>query len=297
MDRPCSGEPPVSEPGLLLDGKIAYVPGVTVIPPASHGGPEWNELHPDDFCPRQHAPSIVCIHSTGGLWPQRVLEVACKGGHAREVLEMWSGQDRRGGEREHSGASLVVDFDGVVYCAGDIVRDAAYHARAINQGAVGIEMCTYPDGSITRATLHATALLVSALTWSGTGTGLLAIPAQMPRGPYKNAPLRRLEAPNGVETDGAGLVGVIGHRDQTAQRGFGDPGGAIWVELFDLGFEMVDYDGYEDHKLGEFRQAALNAIDAKAGNTNRPLVVDGIVGPASLATAGRLGFTRWRDVA
>jgi hypothetical protein len=210
---------------------------------------------------------------------------------------MWSGADGGGGGRVHSGAPLVVDFDGVVYCAGDIVRGAAYHARAINGRAVGIEMCTYPNGGITRATLHATALLVAALTHSGMpGAGLLAIPAQMPRGPYSNAPLRRLEVA-GVESDGAGLVGVIGHRDQTAQRGFGDPGNAIWAELAALGFEGVDYDGGEDLELGRARQAALNARDAKAGATFRPLVVDGVVGPASLAAMRRHGFARWRDVA
>lgn len=282
--------------GLLLDGKLVDVPGVTVIPPATHGGPAWNRLDPGDYMARQHTPSIVCLHSTGGNWPQDVIEDARPGGHAREVLEMWSGADHRGGEREHSAASLVVDFDGVVYSASDIVRTAAYHARAINGRAAGIEMCTFHDGSITRATLHATALITAALTYSGMpGSGLLAIPAQMPRGPYGNAPLRRLEVA-GVGTDGAGLPGVIGHRDQTENRGYGDPGEKIWRELSDLGFEPVSYDDLEDLILGKQRQAALNALDARLGNTTRPLVVDGVCGPASLTAMYRLGFRRWRDV-
>lgn len=282
---------------MLLDGRLVNRPGITVVPPASHGGPAWNRLDPGDYMTRQHAPSIICLHTTGGLWPQPIVEAQREGGHAREVLEMWSGADRRGGERDHSAAPLVVDFDGTIYCAADIVRTAAYHARAINGRAVGIEMCTYPDGSITRATLHATALLVAALTHSGPpGSGLLPIPAQMPRGPYRNAPLRRLEI-GSVGSDGHGLTGVIGHRDQTMQRGYGDPGDEIWRELSALGFEGVDYDGSEDLELGTHRQASLNAMDAKAGNANRPLVVDGIVGPASLAAMTRLGFGRWRDVA
>jgi hypothetical protein len=57
-----------------------------------------------------------------------------------------------------------------------------------------------------------------------------------------------------------------------------------------------DYDGGEDLEVRKRRQAALNAADARAGNTYRPLVVDGIVGPASLAAARRLRFARWRDV-
>lgn len=286
----------MTQPGLLLGGQLVAAPGVTVIPPSYRGGPLWNYLGPDDYCARMSTPSIVCLHTTGGNWPQSVIEDDRKGGHAREVVEMWSGQDRRGGDHEHSGASLVVDLDGVVYCAGDLLRTAAYHARAINQRAVGIEMCTYPDGSITRATLHATAMLVAALTHSGLpGSGLLPIPAQIPRAPYRNAPLRRLEI-GGVQSDGSGFAGVIGHRDQTAQRGRGDPGDAIWEELTALGFEPIDYDSREDIDIGKWRQASLNATDAKAGNTNRPLVVDGIVGPESLAAMTRLGFKRWRDV-
>jgi len=283
--------------GLLLDGRLVATPGVTVIPPASHGGPAWNRLHPGDFTTRMLPVSAIVLHTTGGHWPQPVMPGAGKPGHARQILEMWSGADRGGGDKVHSAAQCVVDFDGTVYCAADFLRDAAFHAQLINGRALGIEMCTLPNGSIYEATLEATAALVALLTWSGApGAGLLAIPAQMPRGPYRNQPLRRLETPAGVQSDGRGVVGVIGHRDQTGRRGRGDPGDALSQRLAALGFEGVDYDGGEDLELGRARQARLNELDAKAGNTFRPLVVDGIVGPASLSTARRLGFARWRDV-
>lgn len=282
--------------GLLLNGQLVAVPGVTVVPPDNHGGPAWNRLGVDDYAARRVAPSIIVIHTTGGHWPQPIRAARGEPGHARQILEMWSGADHGGGERVHSGAPLVVDYDGTVYCAADIARTAAHHAQLVNQRAVGIEMCTYPDGSITDATLDACAGLVAELTHSGICAGLLAIPAQMPRGPYRGQPLRRLEV-GGVQTAGSGLVGVIGHRDQTGRRGCGDPGDAIWRRLAALGFEGLDYDGGEDLELGRARQAALNARDANAGCTLRPLVVDGIVGPASLAAMRRLGFARWRDVA
>ena len=64
-----------------------------------------------------------------------------------------------------------------------------------------------------------------------------------------------------------------------------------------LGFDGLDYDGGEDRRIGMVRQQALNTRDAKAGNTIRPIVVDGIVGPANLATMRRQGFELWRDVA
>jgi hypothetical protein len=82
---------------------------------------------------------------------------------------------------------------------------------------------------------------------------------------------------------------VIGHRDQTARRERGDPGDAIWTALAALGLEGVDYDGGEDLELGRARQAVLVARGER-------IIVDGLVGPVSLAAARRQGFTRWRDV-
>ncbi len=276
--------------GLLLAGQLVATPGVTVIPPAAFGGPSWNQLHPDDYVARQVPVSLITLHTTGGRDPQPIRPGKGRPGHARQILEMWSGADHRGGELVHSGAPLLVDYDGTAYCAADLVRTAAHHAQRINQRAVGIEMCTLPDGSIYEATLDAAARLVALLTWSGApGAGLVAIPAQMPRGPYCGRPLLRLELA-GVQTDGRVVVGVIGHRDQTARRGRGDPGDAIWSRLAALGFEGVDYDGGEDLEVGKQRQAALNARGER-------LVIDGIVGPASLAAAQRQGFARWRDVA
>jgi hypothetical protein len=155
------------------------------------------------------------------------------------------------------------------------------------------------DGGIYEATLLATTLLVQALTWSGGGPGLFPIPAQMPRGPYRGRPLRRMESGSGGDrrnTGGIGCVGVFGHRENTAMRGRGDPGDGIFTRLATVGFETHDYDSGEDLELGRQRQLVLNDADAKAGLTFRPLVVDGVCGPASLAAMQRHGYRRWGDV-
>jgi len=89
---------------------------------------------------------------------------------------------------------------------------------------------------------------------------------------------------------------VIGHRNQTARRGVGDPGDAIWQRIAALGFEGVDYDAGEDIEVGKRRQLALNALDVKAGLTWRPLAIDGVCGGQSLAAMTRHGIRRWRDV-
>lgn len=55
------------------------------------------------------------------------------------------------------------------------------------------------------------------------------------------------------------------------------------------GFEALDYDRQHDLVLGKARQRALNA-------RGEHLVVDGLVGAASIAAARRHGYARWRDV-
>ena len=187
---------------------------------------------------------------------------------------------------------LVVDgWD--VACLCDIGTTQAYHAEGSNPWSVGIEMYQEADGGVHDATIAATAALIQALC------GELGIAEQMPRGPYRNAPLRRMETGSGStrrQLGGPDVVGVLGHRDNTSERGRGDPGDEIWTRLAALGYEGLDYDGGEDIELGKRRQLALNAADAKAGNTWSPLVIDGVAGPASIAAMRRHGLHRWRDV-
>lgn len=281
--------------GLLIGNKLVDVPGLNIIPPASHGGPPWALLGPDDhrMRPTQWVRQIM-LHSTTGNWPQPVKPGAGKPGHAQQVAEMWSGQDRDGGEKVHSGAHIIVDYDGSIACLCDLQYHMAYHAEASNPWSIGIEMSTYADGSIQDATLSSTARLVAALTWSGQPEcGLFSIPFQGPRGPYRNRPLRSMETGTGANRHQVGgplIVGVVGHRDNTSNRGYGDPGNEIWTRLLALGMEGVDYDGNEDAVLAARRQKTLN------DKYGAGVAVDGVCGPASLAAMRKAGISRWRDI-
>lgn len=274
--------------GLLWAGQIVPIPGLTIAPPASHGGPAWAALDHGDYRQRP-TPWVrqLILHSTKGIHPQPIRAGAGPGGTDKVVADFW----RR--DEAHSAAQLVVDTDGSVACLCDLARVAAWHAEGSSPWSIGIEMYQLADGGLYEATLDATARLVVALC------ELAGIPQQMPRGPYRGAPLRRMEVGAGEarrNLGGPDLVGVFGHRDNTGRRGRGDPGDAIWQRLAALGFEGLDYDGLEDLLVGKRRQATLNAADARAGHTYRPLTVDGVCGPASIAAMRRHGYTRWRDV-
>jgi hypothetical protein len=208
------------------------------------------------------------------------------GGADRVVADFWRG------DPQHSAAHIVVDTDGSVVCLADLARSMAYHAEGSNPWSVGIEMYQVAGGGVYQATYTATVRLVIALC------DIFGIPEQMP-GPYHGEPIPRMETGAGVmrrNIGGPDCVGVFGHRSNTGNRGRGDPGDEIFAQLAAAGFETVDYDGKQDLLVGSRRQAKLNVMDAQQGNTFAPLVVDGLVGPRSIATARRLGFARWRDI-
>lgn len=283
--------------GLLIAGKFHPIDGLDIIPPASAGGPGWARLGTDDY--RQRGPGDwvrqIVIHTTGGHWPQPIIAGHGPKGHAQQIADMWNGADHGGGQRVHSAAQIVVDFDGSIAGMCDIAYDSAYHAEASNPWSIGIEMSTTPNGSIYQATIDATAILVATLCLSGrAGAGLFPIPFAMPRGPYRGGPIRRMEtgassSGNRHQIGGPDVCGVIGHRDNTSERGRGDPGDAIWSALAALGCEGLDYDGEEDLHLGRVRQQALN-------QHGEHLATDGVLGPASAAALLRQGFKRWCDV-
>jgi hypothetical protein len=265
-------------PGLIIAGWPHAVGGLVIL---NRNDYDWCRLHPDDYTMRRTTwVRAIVLHTTGGNWPQVVRPGAGVRGHAQQIAKMWSGADRGGGERVHSGAHIVVDFDGTIACLADLQIHAAYHATSVNDHTIGIEMCTMPDGSIQQATLDATVHLVVG---EGGLCELFGIPPQVHIAPYRNAAIPRLAA------GGRDAVGIYGHRDQSDQRGRGDPGDRIYELIVEAGAEALDYAAGEDLAKGRARQQALNASGGQ-------LVVDGLVGPASLAEAKRQGFARWSDV-
>lgn len=266
--------------GLLIGERLVGIPGVTVTPPASHGGPDWARLDRGDATPRAAWVRQVIVHTTGGRWPQPILPGAGPGGECARYADIWQS------DPQHSAAHLVVDSAGVVACLADLVTATAYHAEASNPFSIGIEMVQGSGGELYQAQLDATALLVEAIC------DAIGIPFQYHAGRYLDAPLLRMETSDGGhrhQLGGPDCVGVFGHRDNTSARGRGDPGDAIYAALAARGAEGLDFAREQDREAGRARQQALNASGGR-------LKVDGIVGPASLAEARRQGFRRWRDV-
>lgn len=257
--------------GLLIRGHLVEVPGLTITPPYSHGGPAWARLDPRDYRMRRQRVRQLLIHSTKGDEPQHVVPGAGPGGHARATAEFWSH------DPTPSGAPLVVDNNGTVACLCDLVYHEAYHGTVSNPYSAGVEMAQEADNGIHEAVYDAMVKLVPALC------DLLEIPYYVVADPYTGHPLPRF-------LDGApGFAGVLGHRCNTEQRGRGDPGDEIFARLIATGGEPVLAQQYEDHQRSKARQVWLNA---RGGH----LAVDGEAGPASFAEMRRQGYGRWIDV-
>lgn len=256
--------------GLLIRDKLVDVPGLTIIPPATHGGPSWAVLDVGDYRMR-HTSWVrqVILHTTKGAPKQYVRAGAGQSGAARNVADFWHR------DPTHSAAHLVIDRDGTVLCLADLALHCCYQATVSNDWSVGIELYQESDGGLHEAVFDAAAKLVPAIC------GALGIPFQIHAARYTGHPLQRML--NG----GPDCVGVLAHRDNTEQRGWGDPGDEVIHRLVSAGAEPLDYGKGEDLERGKARQAWLNAHGGH-------LVVDGLVGPASLAEARRQGLA-WRD--
>lgn len=257
---------------LLVRGHIVEVPGVEVIPPASHGGPPWARLDPGDYRQRRtNWVRQVVVHTTKGIYPQHVIPGRGAGGRDRHVADFWHR------DPNHSAAHIVVDNDGSVVCLADLGTVAAHHATVSNDWSVGVELYQEAGGGVHEAVYASLVPLLGAIC------DALEIPRQYLADPYRGRPRERLI------DGGPNVVGVIGHRDNTHRRGRGDPGDEVFCRLRAADWEPLSLEGDCDLALARKRQMHLIGRGAH-------LTADGVCGPASLRAARAAGYARWADV-
>jgi len=77
----------------------------------------------------------------------------------------------------------------------------------------------------------------------------------------------------------ADVVGIVGHRDLTANRGSGDPGDALMDALAAAGCERMDFARRQDLLVWKQRQRDLGIVAA-----------DGVPWPATVASLEAKGY-------
>lgn len=201
----------------------------------------------------------VVFHTTKGAFPQPLKTGKSPDGSSGEAnARYWSRSDGQ------AGAHLILDRGLEVLQTADLSDEITFHATSVNGCTIGIEIVQGEDKSLWSDQLDPLSLLTADFL-----TAWYEIQRQLPY-PYVNGqPLPRLKA------GGADCFGVYGHRDQTGDRGRGDPGDEVYRVLIAAGYEVTDFKT-ADLATWKTRQAAMNHL--------RPglnLVVDGIPGTAT----------------
>jgi len=196
----------------------------------------------------------IGVHCTKGDEPQVVLPGIGPSGMAHRTVSAWADGDR------YASAHVAIDGDGTIWCLADLFYDVTFHAGSINESSIGVEICQTKNNEIWQCQLDNLLLFLDRVTY------LLTIQRQFPW-PYLGEahPVRRLA--NG----GLDFIGIFGHRDQTTQRGPGDPGNAVYETMRLAAYEPRNVDADEDKHIWSRRQESLG------------VKADGIPGPLTAA--------------
>lgn len=128
---------------------------------------------------------------------------------------------------------FTIDTDGTVVQSADPALWLCWHAGAVNGWTIGIELVQDADGTLYDATLASVVALCELLCAS------LAIPRRLP----VNASGKSAQGVIAALTGARGpWGGVFGHRNQTHNRGPGDPGDQPFEALLRAGFEGARLD-------------------------------------------------------
>jgi len=254
---------------IILDGRTVEVPNVTTVsyvenptsvPPAT------------DFYDRKRAwVQAIVLHTVHGS--RGALKPGRRDSRRDEVYAQYQANSDR-----HVSWDATVDTDGSVAWSNDPLQRITWHATAWNTRSLGIELVQDHDGSVYEDQIAALVALLDVLTRE------LGIQRQIPwrQGkPIANVIPRADEL---AADRGRTLVGVFGHRNNTRNRGPGDPGDWPFLALARAGYEGFDFSNSEDLGIWRSRQeaAGLQRDD-----------VDGIPGPMTRAAIeSKLGRKR-----
>lgn len=127
----------------------------------------------------------------------------------------------------------TIDTDGTIVQSADFALWLCWHAGAVNAWTIGIELVQDDDGALYEATINSAVALCELLCAS------LSIPRRVPVNAQGKPARGVVSALTGARGPWGG---VFGHRNQTNNRGVGDPGDQVFDALLRAGFEGVHLD-------------------------------------------------------
>lgn len=170
----------------------------------------------------------------------------------------------------------TIDTDGTIIVSNDPLVWYTWQATAVNPWTIGIEMVQESNGDVWEGQIATAVKFLDFITRELADRGH-PIQRQVPMGPL-GKPVRgvipRIEDAEKAKS----VVGVYGHRNQTHNRGPGDPGDAIFEALLKAGYKGMNLDAQDDITFWKSVQHRLG------------LTEDGVPGPGTATALKAAGY-------
>lgn len=161
----------------------------------------------------------------------------------------------------------TIDTDGTIVVSNDPIKSFTWQATSLNPFTLGIEFVQESNGDLYEGQMDVAVRFLDLLTRELADRGH-PIQRQVPitsDGKAVKGVIKRI-----ADTDSAKqVVGVYGHRNQTTNRGAGDPGDFIFEALLKAGYKGFELEAQQDLVFWKSIQERLG------------LAADGVPGPGT----------------
>lgn len=161
----------------------------------------------------------------------------------------------------------TIDTDGTIIVSNDPVKFYTWHASAVNPWTIGIELVQESNGDLWEGQIAKTVTFLDFITRE-LADREQPIQRQVPMGPL-GKPVRGVIPRIANASSAKSVVGIIGHRNQTRNRGPGDPGDHIFEALLKAGYKGMNLDAQDDITFWKGVQHMLGTTE------------DGVPGPGT----------------
>lgn len=149
----------------------------------------------------------------------------------------------------------TIDTDGTVVASNDPIKRYTWHAGAVNGFTIGIEFVQEENGDLWIGQIEAGVKFLDILTRE-LADREHPIQRQVPIDGNGN-PVRGVIHRIDDASEAKKVVGIYGHRNQTHNRGVGDPGDHIFHALLNAGYKGFNLDAREDAVFWKSTQGML----------------------------------------